>query len=66
MLKSFPLNSLKVQSESLERLAIWDKISFSLRIVPPIIYMNHFSYPLTIVRINIFEELQNIFAQPKS
>ena len=23
--------------------------------------MNHFSYPLTIVQINIFEELQNIF-----
>ena len=28
--------------------------------------MNHFSYPLTIVQINIFEGLQNIFPQPKS
>ena len=28
--------------------------------------MNHFSYPLTIVRIYIFEEPQNIFSQPKS
>ena len=49
-----------------ERLAIWDKFSFSLRTVPIIINMNHFSYPLTIVQIYIFEELQNIFSQPKS
>ena len=28
--------------------------------------MNHFSYPLNIVQINIFEEPQNIFSQPKS
>ena len=28
--------------------------------------MNYFSYPLTIVQINIFEEPQNIFSQPKS
>ena len=28
--------------------------------------MNHFSYPLTIVQVNIFEEPQNIFSQPKS
>ena len=28
--------------------------------------MNHFSYPLTIVQIYIFEEPQNIFSQPKS
>ena len=28
--------------------------------------MNHFSYPLTIVLINIFEGPQNIFSQPKS
>ena len=28
--------------------------------------MNHFSYPLTIVQINIFEEPQNTFFQPKS
>ena len=59
MLKSYPLNILKVQSES-------SKISFSLRIVPLIIHMNHFSYLLTIVQINIFEESQNIFSLPKS
>ena len=28
--------------------------------------MKHFSYPLTIVQINIFEEAQNIFSQPNS
>ena len=28
--------------------------------------MNYFSYPLTIVQTNIFEEPQNIFSQPKS
>ena len=49
-----------------QRLAIWDKFSFSLRIVPVIIHMNHFSYSLAIVQINIFEEPQNIFSQPKS
>ena len=48
-------------SPKAQRLATWDKISFSLRIVPLIIHMNHFSYPLTIVQINIFEEPQNIF-----
>ena len=32
-----------------------------MRIVPLIIHMNHFSYPLTIVQINIFVEPQNIF-----
>ena len=60
MLKLYPLNIPKVQSKA-QRLAIWDKISFSPRIVPLIIDMNHFSYPLTIVQINIFEEPQNIF-----
>ena len=44
-----------------ERLAVWDKFSFSLRIAPLIIHMNHFSYPLTTVQINIVEEPQNIF-----
>ena len=62
ILKSYHLNILKVQSES-SRLSIWDKLSFSLRIVPLIIHKNHFIYPLTIVHINIFE---NIFSQPKS
>ena len=28
--------------------------------------MNHFSYPLAIAQINIFEEPQNIFFRPKS
>ena len=65
MLKSYPLNIFKVQSES-SKLAIWDKVSFSLRIVPLIIHMNHFGYLLTIVQINIFEEPQNVFSQPKS
>ena len=37
-----------------------------MRIVPLIIYMNHFSYPLTIFQIYIFEEPQNIFSQPES
>ena len=61
MLNLYPVNIPKVQSLKVQRLAIWDKISFSPRIVPLIIHMNHFSYPLTIVQINIFEELQNIF-----
>ena len=28
--------------------------------------MNHFSYPITIVQIDIFDEPQNIFSEPKS
>ena len=28
--------------------------------------MNPFSYPMTIVQINIFDEPQNIFPQPQS
>ena len=44
-----------------QRLAVWDKILFSLRIVLLIIHMNNFSYPLTIFQINIFVEPQNIF-----
>ena len=59
MLKSYPLNFLKVQSKS-SKISNLGKFSFSLRIVPLIIHMNHFSYPLTIVQINIFEEPQNI------
>ena len=60
MLKSYPQIFLKYSPKA-QRLETWDKISFSLRIVPLIIHMNHFSYPLTIVQINIFEEPQNIF-----
>ena len=66
MLKSYPLNILKVYSPRAQRLAILDKFSFSLRTVPLIVLMNHFSYPLTIVQINIFEEPQDIFSQLKS
>ena len=63
MLKSHPLNILEEQSESI---AIWDKFSFSLRIAPLIIHINHFSYPLTIVQTNSFEKPQNVFPQLKS
>ena len=48
-----------------QSLAIGDKVSFLLRIVPLIIHMNHFSCLLTIVQINIFEEPQNIFFSTK-
>ena len=60
MLRSYPLNIPKVQSKG-SKIAISDRISFSLRIVPLIIHMNHFSCPLTIVQINIFVEAQNIY-----
>ena len=59
MLKSYPLNIPKVKSKGSK--ISWDKISFSLKIVPLIIHINHFRYPLTVVQINIFEEPQNIF-----
>ena len=49
-------------SPTAQRSAIWDKFSFSLRIVPLTIRMNHFSYPLTIAQISFFEEPQNIFS----
>ena len=65
MLKPYHLNILKVQSQS-SKISNLGKISFSLRIVLLIIHMNHFSYPLTIAQVNIFEEPQNIFSQPKS
>ena len=61
MLKSYPLNILRY-SPTAQRSAIWDKFSFSVRIVPLTIHVNHFSYPLTIVEISIFEEPQNIFS----
>ena len=48
MLKSYPLKFLRYSPKA-QRSAIWDKFSFSLRIVPLTIRMNHFSYPLTIV-----------------
>ena len=38
MLKSYPLNILKVQSQ---RLAVGDKFSFSLTTVPLIIHINN-------------------------
>ena len=60
MLKSYPLNNLKVQSKSSKISNLGQIFIFRLRIVPLIIHMNHFSCPLTIVQINIFEEPQNI------
>ena len=61
-LKSYPKIFLRYSPRA-QRLSVWDKFSFSLRIIPLIIHKNHFIYPLTIVHINIFE---NIFSQPKS
>ena len=52
MLKSYPLNILKVSPRA-QRLGLWDKFSFSLRIAPLIIHMNHFSYPLTVVILEL-------------
>ena len=66
MLKSYPLNILKVQSESSKISNLGQIFIFTGGIVPLIIHMNHFSYPLIIVQINIFEEPKNIFSQPKS
>ena len=51
MLKSYPLNILRY-SPSDQRLGIWTHFHFSLRIVPLIIHINNFSYPLAIVQIN--------------
>ena len=65
MLKSYPLNILKVQSKS-PKISNRKQMFILLKIVPLIIHMNHFSYPITTVQINIFEEPQNIFSQPKS
>ena len=42
LLKKMPK---KKYSPTAQRSAIWDKLSFSLRIVPLTIHMNHFSYP---------------------
>ena len=64
MLKSYLLNILKVQSES-SRISNLVQIFIFTENCTPIIHMNHFSYHLTIVQINIFEEPQSIFSQPK-
>ena len=64
MLKSYPLNIIKVQSES-SKISSLGQIFIFTENCTEIIHMNHFSYPLTIVQINIFEEPQNIFSQPK-
>ena len=58
----YPKTAIFKRLAIFRRLAIWDKFLFSLRIVPLIIHMNRFRYPLTIVQINIFEEPQNIFS----
>ena len=65
MLKSYSLNILKVQSEN-SKISNLGQIFIFTENCTLIIHMNHFSYPLTVVQINIFEEPQNIFSQPKS
>ena len=50
VLKSYPLNILRYSPRA-QRLAIWDKFSFSLRIVPLIIHMNIFSYPQLLFKL---------------
>ena len=65
MLKSYPLNILKVRSES-SKISNLEQIFIFTENCTLIIHMNYFSYPLTIVQIYIFEEPQNIFSQPKS
>ena len=45
MLKSYPWNILNVQSESSKISNLGHVSAISLRIVPLIIHMNHFSYP---------------------
>ena len=65
MLKSHPLNILKIQSES-SMISNLGQIFIFTENCTPNYPLNHFSYPLTIVQISCFEEPQNIFFQPKS
>ena len=65
MLKLYPLNILKIQSDSSKISNLGQRYIFTENCTL-IIHMNHFSYPITVVQIIIFEELQNIFSQPKS
>ena len=55
MLKSYPLNIPKVQSKGSKISNLGQNFIFTENCTL-IIHMNHFSYPLTIVQINIFEE----------
>ena len=65
VLKSYPLNILMVRSESSKISNLGQIFVFTDNCTPN--YPNEsFSYPLTIVQINMFEEPQNIFSQPKS
>ena len=64
MLKSYLLNILKVQSESSKISNLRQIFIFTENCTPNFIHMSNFSYSLTIVEINIFEEPQNIFSQP--
>ena len=65
MLKSYPLNILKVQSKSSKISNLGQIFIFTENCTPNYPYES-FSLPLTIVQINIFEEPQNIFSQPRS
>ena len=67
-LKPYLLNIPKVQAESSEISNLGQIFIFTENCTPTvlIIHVSHFSYPLTIVQINIFEEPHNIFSQPKS
>ena len=65
MLESYPLNILKVQPKSSKSSNLGQIFIFTENCTPNYPYES-FSYPLTIVQINIFEEPQNIFSQSKS
>ena len=60
MLKSYPLNIPKVQSKGSKINNLGQNFIFTENCTPNYPY-EPFSYPLTIVQINIFEEPQNIF-----
>ena len=61
MLKSYPLNILKVQSDSSKISNLGQIFIFTENYTPNYPY-GSFSYLLTIVQISIFEEPQNIFS----
>ena len=55
------LNRVKVQSDS-SKISSLGQIFIFTENCTLIIHMNHFSYPQTIVQINIFKEPQNILS----
>ena len=65
MLKSYPLNILKVQSKSSKISNLGQIFIFTENCTPNYPYES-FQLPLTNVQINIFEEPQDILSQPKS